>query len=119
MRIAAARQVWRRHRLLAAATALATFATLFFLVRFVVQIAYWEAHREVPLQAWMTLGYVARSYQVDRDNLMLAVGVVPGAAGHPRITLGELAAQRGEPFAGIEAELRAAIAAERQDAGVD
>ncbi len=117
MTIAAAREIWRRHRLLAAATALATLATLVFLTRFIVQVAYWETHRDAQLQGWMTVGYVARSYQVDREVLLRAVDVEPGKEDRPRLTLGDLAARRGEPLAAIEADLRAAIAAERSEPG--
>ncbi|MBL4645983.1 MAG: hypothetical protein COA52_17230 [Hyphomicrobiales bacterium] len=50
---------------------LAIIIAVFFAGRLVVSLVYWNdaRHIEQPLEPWMTIGYVARSYRVDRESL--------------------------------------------------
>ena len=115
--------LWRRHRGLVLALVAACLVTLFFAIRLTVSTLYWAGHRDAALAGWMTVGYVAHSYDVDRLRLAEALGLVPSQ--RPRLTLvndpcppalehlDEIAARSGMPLAEVEATLLAVIAAER------
>jgi hypothetical protein len=107
--------LWRRHRVLTLALVLATALTLFLGIRLIAFTIYWSQHRDAPLQDWMTLGYVAHSYHVDRDGLAAAVGVEP-AQRDRRLTLAEIARLTGRDPAEVHAAVEAAIARSRAPA---
>lgn len=90
-------RLWREHRALLLAFSLAAALTLFFAVRFVVFTVYWAdpAHRERQPEGWMTPGYIARSWDVSRDDLRAALDLP--AEGKPP-TLAQIARDRGEPL---------------------
>jgi hypothetical protein len=104
--------IWREHRLLLGALALALAVTLFFAVRIAVHAVYWSQHRDMPIEPWMTIGQVAQSYRIDRDDLARAVGIEAGR--RERLTLAQIAARTGRPVEEVEVELRAAIEARRR-----
>ncbi|MFA7415169.1 MAG: hypothetical protein WC048_11840 [Rhizobium sp.] len=108
--------LWRRHRLLLTAFVFATALTLFFAARFTLFVLYWSdpAHRNQPLQGWMTIGYIAHSYDVPREALADALGLVPPEKGK-RPTLDSLARDRGMTAAEFQAEIKAAIERLRKD----
>ena len=103
--------LWRRHRGLVLALVAACLVTLFFAIRLTVSTLYWAGHRDAALAGWMTVGYVAHSYDVDRLRLAEALGLDPSQ--RPRLTLDEIAARSGMPLAAVEATVLAVIAAER------
>ena len=103
--------LWRRHRGLVLALVAACLVTLFFAIRLTVSTLYWAGHRDAALAGWMTVGYVAHSYDVDRLRLAEALGLDPSQ--RPRLTLDEIAARSGMPLAEVEATVLAVIAAER------
>lgn len=107
--------LWREHRLLLGTLALALAVTLFFAVRIALHAVYWSQHRDMPIEPWMTIGQVAQFYEIERDELARAVGVEPGR--RERLTLAQIAAQTGRSIDEVEADLRAAIAAQRQGEG--
>lgn len=102
-------RLWRGNRALLAAIALGGLITLFFAIRLAFRVVYWSQHQDVPLEGWMTLGYVARSYSVDREALAEAVDGRPGE----RATIADIAAATGRPVAEVEADLMRAIAEAR------
>ncbi|OYX44271.1 MAG: hypothetical protein B7Z02_05825 [Rhodobacterales bacterium 32-67-9] len=106
-------RLWRGHRAALLAFLAAAAITLFFAVRLVVFALYWAdpAHRDQHPAGWMTPGYIARSWQVPRDDLVGALGLVP-ESGRPR-TLAEIALSRGAPVGAVLAEVEAALAALR------
>lgn len=107
---------WRARPWLTSAFVLACAVTLFFAGRLVFYTAYWATHREMPVQGWMTVGYVARSWGLDPRELDAAAGLPqPQAKGHP-LTLDEIARDRGVPVAEIIAAVESALA-EMQAAG--
>jgi hypothetical protein len=93
--------------LLALAFALAATVTVAIGVRFVASTIYWSQHRDEPIQPWMTVGMVARSYDVPRDRLAAVAGVDPEA--RDRRTLAEIASARGLPVSDLVAALQAEI----------
>ena len=103
--------LWRQHRGLVLALVAACLVTLFFAIRLTVSTLYWAGHRDAALAGWMTVGYVAHSYDVDRLRLAEALGLDPSQ--RPRLTLDEIAARSGMPLAEVEATVLAVIAAER------
>ena len=102
--------LWRARPWLTSAFLLACAVTLFFAGRFTVYTIYWATHREVPVEPWMTVGYVARSWGLDPRALDAAAGLpLPEAKGRPQ-PLSEIAADRGVPVAEVITEVEAAIA---------
>jgi hypothetical protein len=102
--------LWRARPWLTTAFLLACTVTLFFAGRFVAYTAYWATHREVPVEAWMTVGYVARSWGLDPMALDQAAGLpLPEEKGRPQ-PLVEIARDRGVPVAEVIAQVEAAIA---------
>jgi hypothetical protein len=102
---------WRKRPILTSAFLLACAVTLFFAGRLVFFTVYWSTHREMPVQAWMTVGYVARSWGLDPRGLDAAAGLpVPEEKGRPQ-PLAEIARDRGVPVTEVIAEVEAAIAA--------
>ena len=101
---------WKEHKVAASAFGVALIVALFFAVRLAYFMVYWSdpAHRNQPIEDWMTVGYVARSYNVPRDKLAAAIAVTP-APGQRR-TLAEIARDRGVDSDTLKTELRQAIA---------
>lgn len=103
-------ELWRARPWLTAAFLLACALTVFFTTRFVGQSIYWANHREEVVQPWMTVGYVARSWQVDGREIDSLAGLpLPEVKGRPQ-TLAEIAADRGVPVAEVIAGVEAAVA---------
>ena len=102
--------LWRARPWLTSAFLMACAVTLFFAGRFVAYSVYWATHQEVPVEPWMTVGYVARSWGLEPRALDAEAGTpVPQVKGHPQ-TLEEIARDRGVPVAEVIAEVEAAVA---------
>lgn len=102
--------IWQAPPWLTSAFLLACAVTLFFAGRLVFFTVYWATHQEMPVEPWMTVGYVARSWGLDPRELDAAAGLpVPEVKGRPQ-TLKEIAADRGVPVAEVIAEVEAAVA---------
>ncbi|WP_128516639.1 hypothetical protein [Tabrizicola thermarum] len=101
--------LWRARPVLASAFVMACAVTLFFAGRFAVYSVYWATHREVPVEPWMTVGYVARSWGLEPQALGSEAGLpMPQVRGHPQ-TLEEIARDRGEPVAEVIARVETAL----------
>jgi hypothetical protein len=107
------RHLWRQNRVLLIAFGLALFVTALFGVRLVVHAVYWSGRRDAELAGWMTIGYVAQSYRVERDDLARAVGVEPGF--DQRLTIAEIAERTHQSVNEVEEALLAAIQARRAE----
>lgn len=102
--------LWKARPVLTSAFLLACAATLFFAGRFTVYTVYWASHREMPVQAWMTVGYVARSWGLDGRAIDARAGLpLPEVKGRPQ-PLSEIAAERGVPVSEVIATVEAAVA---------
>lgn len=102
--------LWRARPWLTSAFLLACAVTLFFAGRLVFFTAYWASHREMPVEPWMTVGYVARSWGLDPRVLDAAAGLpLPEVKGRPQ-PLAEIARDRGVPVAEVIAGVEAALA---------
>ncbi|MCL7463896.1 hypothetical protein [Phaeovulum sp. NW3] len=102
-------QLWRRHRLAILGFGLALALVVVFAVRLTVAAFYWSdpAHRRIPPEGWMTMGYLARSWQLDPAELAAHLGLEPGSA--RGLTLAELARARAIPEDRLLADLAAAL----------
>ncbi len=77
---------------------------------------YWGQHRDDPIERWMPIDYVARSYGVPPDRLRSALGLpLPSTGVRPdRRPLGKIAETSGRSFEELRAILEVAIAQERE-----
>lgn len=102
--------LWGHHRILLAVFALGGAATLFFAVRLVAFWLYWAApdHDRAPLEGWMTVGYIARSWQLPPEEVLALTGSTL-EGGRP-MTLAAIAAANGESLPALIARLEAALA---------
>ncbi|MFN3575483.1 MAG: hypothetical protein ACK4TJ_00635 [Tabrizicola sp.] len=109
--------LWRARPVLTSAFVLACAVTLFFAGRLTVFTVYWATHREMPVQGWMTVGYVARSWGLDPRALDAEAGLpMPAIKGRPQ-PLSEIARDRGVPVEQVIAEVEAALARLRAQEG--
>ena len=113
-RVTALAILWQRHRLLLGGFLGATLIAMFFAARFLLSVLYWSdpAHRDQPLEGWMTIGYVAHSYEVPRDRLIEILELRPpdDPDRKTRPTLERIARDRGQPLDALEKDIKAAIA---------
>jgi hypothetical protein len=106
-------RIRKRHPLLLALFALALVAMVGFGVRTVGFWLYWRHpdHREQPIEAWMPPRYVGMSYGVPPEVLGPLLGLEPGE--DRRLTMGAIAAARGQSLEELTAEIKAAADAAR------
>jgi hypothetical protein len=105
--------LWRARPWLTSAFLLACALALFFAVRLTVQTVYWANHQDEPIRPWMTVGYIARSWDLDARKIDALAGLpLPETKGRPQ-PLSEIAKDRGVPVATIIDDVEAAIQALR------
>jgi hypothetical protein len=101
---------WRTRPWLTSAFLVACALTLFFAFRFTFQTIYWANHQEEPIRPWMTVGYIARSWDLDGREIDALAGLpLPQVKGRPQ-PLSEIAQDRGVSVAEIIADVEAAVA---------
>lgn len=96
-----------RHAGLKLAFVVTTVIALGFALRLAIGVLYWDANQARAIEAWMPIGYVARSWDIPPDILAQALGVEPGSLS--RESLERIAAQQNLPVSEIIARLEAAI----------
>jgi len=106
-------QLWNRHRLIVLVFGASLALTVFFVVRMVVVTIHWSGleNRDLVIEGWMPIRYVARSWDVPPEVLGQALAQVPGA----RMTVADIATAQGTDVAAISAALMAAITVWRAD----
>lgn len=103
------RSSWRQRPWLTSGFLLACALTLFFTVNLIASAVYWSTHRDVDLKPWMTVGYIARSWNVPGPEIDKRAGFPgPKEADHP-LTLREIADRRGVAVTEVIAEVAKAI----------
>ena len=104
----------RRRRVgLAIGLAAALILVLFFAMRLSVSLMGWhDPPPEQPVAGWMTPRYVTRSHDVPPEVLGAALGLERGGMGR-RVTLAEIAEDRGVALSDLIADVEAAIAADK------
>ena len=98
------RRMLRLHPYLTSAFVLSSLAALFFLVKFILGVLVWDGGRMHEIKPWMTVGIVARSWELDPRVVDAQAGLPLPVDGRP-FTLQEIADDRGVPVAQIIALL--------------
>jgi hypothetical protein len=106
------RKLWTRHRWLLMGFLAAAALAILFAVRAVISMQDWPEHADEDIEGWMTPRYVALSWDVPPEVIVGALSIPRDGSGR-RITLDELAKDRGVPVETLAADLEAAIAAFR------
>lgn len=101
--------MFRHHPVLSGAFLLASAVALVFAVTSVLHLLAWSGRGPEPVAPWMTVGYVARSWDLDPREIDARAGL-PLPQGHP-FTLTEIALQRGVPVSEIILQVEATVAA--------
>jgi len=104
-------RLWRENRLLVIAFVGFFALALFFGVNAFLKAKDFRVAKDQPVAAWMTPRYVAHSWDVPRDEMMAILALEPPSPG--RVTLDEIAAQKGIPVAEYIAQIQDGIAAFR------
>lgn len=86
---------------------LALGLTLFFSARLTLTAIYFSNHRDQPIEGWMPVGYVGRSWSIPSEVMAEILGVEPGAL--PRRSLSQIARDRGIPEQDLIAQIQQAI----------
>lgn len=99
---------------LRAVLVLALVGMVFFAMRAMMVTNAWHdhPHPQDPIAGWMTPRYISRSWQVPPEIVAQALALETDGSGR-KITLAELAAERGTDLDTLTAALTAAIAAYR------
>ena len=79
-----------------------------FAVRTVRRAIYWHYHQDEPIRPWMSLGYIARSYNVPPWVLQQALGLPP-RNGPDRRPIREIAREQNRSVNEVIAILQNAI----------
>ncbi len=90
------RKLWATNRLLLMGFTAAFAITLFFGIRVISSAIYWNdpAHRNQTIEGWMTIRYVANSWQVPPKVIVDALASPPSREGRP-VRLQDIAFERG------------------------
>jgi len=107
------RASFARHPLLSSGFLLALGLVMFFAARSVAALVYWSdpAHRDQPIEGWMTPRYVIQSWQLPPEVMteILNAGPMPGR----RLTLAQIADDQGITLNDLAARITAATDAHR------
>lgn len=107
------RRLWRKSPALTLAFALALAATLFFggrAIMFAVTLSY---RAELPVAGWMTPRYIARTYDLDRDDLKDILDIAD--RDDLRLPLYTIAREQGAPVTDLIDAVQAAVDAQDDD----
>ena len=108
------KHLWQHHRLLLIGFSIATLVTVLFLVKFTLSVVFWSNNQDVAIEPWMPIGFIARSYDVDRDWLANQTGI-PADALRPRESIKAAADAAGISFETMRMRLLTAIEAQRAE----
>lgn len=104
---------WKRHKLLVVGFIAACILTATLLVTLIADLVYWPKHRDTEISGWMTIGYVAHSYGIDKRPLIEALGVEMEIRRH--LTLKTIAEAEGIALPALIEALQTAIDTERTE----
>jgi hypothetical protein len=105
------RTLWRTNRWALVGFAFAAALTLFFAGRTLVFALYWAdpAHQNEPVAAWMTLGYVEKSWDLPPRSLAGPLRMGPPDKSRGPKSIAEYARERGVTAEQFVAEVQAAV----------
>ncbi|OCW58752.1 hypothetical protein [Hoeflea olei] len=113
--VATLKRLWRSNRWLTLGFILTITLALVFLIRASVFFVYWQAHADEPIEGWMTVRYVAKSYRVAPGLVHDAIGLPP--TGPDRRPLIKIAEQQGRSVEALAGEILAAVDRVRRNRG--
>mgnify|MGYP003647934471 CR=1 FL=1 len=114
--VATLRRLWRTNRWLTLSFLLTLALALVFIIRAGVFVVYWQHHADEPIEGWMTIRYVARSYRVDPRIVHDAIHLP--MTGPDRRPLVKIAREQGRPVEALTADIHAAITENRAARGL-
>ena len=105
---------FKAHPILTPAFLLAAILTILFTIRTVVFTIYWAnpAHQDQAIEPWMTVRYVAHSWDLPPNVLAQALGLSPD--GRQRLSLQEIAKRDGVSLDELTRRIAAAAKALRE-----
>jgi hypothetical protein len=105
------KRLFQNHPFAVSGFVLATAVTLFFIVRIIVSALYWAnpAHHNETVKPWMTVGYIAKSWDLDPRQIDALAGL-PGPEVHGPWTIREIAEARGVPVQQVIDQVNATLA---------
>jgi hypothetical protein len=108
------KHLFRNHPIAVSGFIVAAAVTLFFLFRIVASALYWSdpAHQNETVKAWMTVGYIAKSWGLNPREIDVLAGL-PTPEEHGPWTIREIAAARGVEVQVVIDQVNASIAALR------
>ena len=109
--VATFKRLWRTNRWLTISFLLTLTLALVFIIRAGVFFVYWQTHADEPIQGWMTIRYIAKSYRVDPKLVHDAIGLPE--TGPDRRPLIKIARGQGEPLDALTGKILEAIEADR------
>ncbi len=109
------KKLWRQNRWLAIAFIIALTLALVFIIRAGVFLVYWQHHEDEPVEGWMTIRYVAKSYRVPPKLLHDAIGLPHTGPDHRPLI--KIAREQNQPLDALTAQIIEAIEAERAAPG--
>jgi len=109
------KKLWRTNRWLTVSFLLTLTLALFFIIRAGVFFVYWQNHADEPIEGWMTIRYVAKSYRVDPRIVRNAIGLP--ITGPDRRPLIRIARETGQPLDALTAAIADAIETDRASHG--
>lgn len=114
--LASLKKLWRHNRWLTLAFLVTLTLALLFIIRAGVFFVYWQNHAEEPIQGWMTIRYIAKSYRVDPELVHEAIGL--GHEGPDRRPLIRIARDTEQPLDKLTQAIVTAIEADRAARGM-
>lgn len=69
------KRLWHEHKLMLIGFVLVSILTLLFFMRTVIGAVYFNNNKDRPIEPWMPIGFIAKSYQVPSEVLVQAVGI--------------------------------------------
>ncbi|MBU4530422.1 MAG: hypothetical protein KUA43_01045 [Hoeflea sp.] len=105
------RKLWRTNRWLTISFLLTLTLALVFTIRAGVFFVYWQNHADEPIEGWMTIRYVAKSYRVEPKIVHDAIDLPKTGPDHRPLV--KIARERNQPLDALTAQIIEAIEAER------
>ena len=103
--------LWQQHKLLILGFITALLLTAYLLLRLIADFVYWPQHRDAEISGWMTVGYVAHSYSIDKQILINALGIEEDL--HRHLTLKSIADAHETALPDLRDRLLSTIETER------
>ncbi|MCF6304051.1 MAG: hypothetical protein L3J33_01590 [Rhodobacteraceae bacterium] len=101
------KHLWQEHRLLLLGFIIASLFTIMFLIRTIFDTVYFQNNRDRPIEPWMPIGYIAKTYDVPPEVLLQSAGIPLDNSIRRRIR--RVAQETGIPYEQLVAQLMDAI----------